>query len=166
MPLTAKLSIGLTGEITNALDLEAAVAALTKNLVISLTDGLGANQATNIFSDQRTLAASATENIDLNGALTNAFGQTVNFTKVKLLAIFAAAANTNDVIVGNAATNGFISPFGAATHTVAVKPGGCLLLAAPDANGYAVTAATADLLKILNSGAGTSITYDIVVIGL
>ena len=165
MPLTAKLSVGLTGEITNALDLEAAASALTKNLVVNLTDGLGANQATNIFSDQRTLAASANESLDLNGALTNAFGQTINFTKVKMLAIFAAAGNTNDVVVGGAASNGFISPFGAATHTVNVKPGGCLILAAPDANGYAAVAATADLLRIANSGAGTTVTYDIVVIG-
>jgi hypothetical protein len=165
MPLTAKLSVGLTGSITSALDLELAESDLTKNLVIALADGLGANQATNIFSDQRTLAASANESLDLNGVLLNAFGQVINFTKVKLLAIFAAAANTNDVIVGGAASNGFISPFGGATHTNTIKPGGCLIMAAPDANGLAVVAATGDLLKIANSGAGTSITYDIVVIG-
>ena len=165
MPQTSKITISLAGELSAALDFEAAVSKLSKLFSIELADGSGAGQAANIFSDQRTLAASATENLDLNGALLNAFGQVISFTKIKALAIFAAEANVNDVVVGGAAANGFIAPFGAATHTVSIKPGGALVLVAPNAVGYAVVAATADLLKILNSGAGTPVTYDIVIIG-
>lgn len=165
MPQSSTVNIGIAGELTAALDLEAVSSKLAKSLTLSLSDGSGANQASQIFSDTRTLAASTNENLDLNGPLLNALGQAVALTKVRFLAVFAAAANVNDVIVGGAASNGFISPFGAATDTVKVKPGGCFLLAAPDANGLSVTAATADLLKIANGGAGSTVTYDIIVIG-
>ncbi len=165
MPLSANINVNLTGTLTAALDLEAAQTALAKKLAITLTDGSGANQATNLFSDTRTLAASGTESLDLAGVLTNAFGQVINFSKIRLLAVFAAANNVNDVVVGGAASNGFISHVGGATHTNRVKPGGCLLIAAPDVNGLGVTAGTADLLQIANGGAGTPVTYDIVIIG-
>jgi hypothetical protein len=165
MPFSGNINVNVTGQLTTALDLEGVVSTLSKKMLLGLTDGTGANQANNCFSDTRTLAASATESLDLSGALLNAFGQTIAFTRVKALMIFAAAGNTNDVVVGGAGANGFISPFGAAAHTVRVKPGGSLILTAPDVNGYSVTAATADLLQIANSAAGTPVTYDVIVIG-
>jgi phosphoserine phosphatase len=84
---------------------------------------------------------------------------------VKALIIKAAAANTNDVVVTSAAANGFITWTKAAGDGVNVKPGGILVLVAPNAAGYGVTAGTGDLLNIANSGAGTGVTYDIIVIG-
>jgi hypothetical protein len=98
--------------------------------------------------------------------LTNAFGAVLTFTKIKALIIRAAAGNTNDIVVGNAASNGFISPFGALAHTVKVKPGGLFVLVAPDVNGYAVVAATGDLLHVANGGAGTPVSYDIFILGV
>lgn len=166
MPQISKVNISLTGDLTASLDFEAASSKLNKLFSLELGDGSGAGQAANIFSDQRTLAASATENLDLNGVLTNAFGQVISFTKIKALAIFAADTNVNDVVVGNAASNGFNALFnGSATATAVVKPGGCLIAVAPNAAGLAVVAATADILKIGNGGAGSPVTYDIVVIG-
>ncbi|MGL5908611.1 MAG: hypothetical protein ACRCZP_01335, partial [Phycicoccus sp.] len=87
--------------------------------------------------------------------------------KVKAIVIAAAAGNTNNVVVGGAATNGFTSWVGAATHTVTVRPGGVLALftGPADANGYAVVAGTGDLLRVANSGAGTPVSYDLLVIG-
>lgn len=46
-----------------------------------------------------------------------------------------------------------------------VRPGGLLVLAAPDVAAYAVTAATGDLLHVANSAGGSAVTYDVVVIG-
>jgi hypothetical protein len=63
------------------------------------------------------------------------------------------------VIVGNG-TNPFVGGFGAGTHTWTIPPGGFIFVAAP-VSGWTVTAATADILKISNSGAGTSVVYDI-----
>jgi len=99
--------------------------------------------------------------------LVDAFGVALAFVKVKGLVISAAAANANNVVVGNATSNGFISWVGAAAHTVTVRPGATLALMAggADAAGYAVTAATADLLRVANGGAGTSVTYDVIIWG-
>jgi hypothetical protein len=130
-----------------------------------LANGTGANQASNHWHDQRTIAASGNDDLDISGVLTNVFGTSMVFTKIKAL-IVKAAGNTNDVIVGGAASNQFATFLGAATHTIKVKPGGLLVLVAPDANGYAVTAGTGDILRITNGGAGTSVTYDIVLIGV
>jgi hypothetical protein len=130
----------------------------------SFVPGTGQGQADVCFMDTRTLAASATENLDLAGALTDAIGRVLNLAKVKAIMIRTAPTNTNDVIIGGAATNGFVGPFGAATHTLAIRPGGEFLLAAPGP-GWPVTAGTGDLLKILNGGAGTPVTYDIIIIG-
>jgi hypothetical protein len=130
-----------------------------------LSGGTGANQANQIFMDRRTLTTGATESLDLAGALTNLLGQTITFTKVKLILIVNPATNTTSLTVGNAASNQFATFLGAVTHTVGpINPGGFFAIGDPGANGYAVVAATGDLLKIANS-AGASITYDIVIIG-
>ena len=114
-----------------------------------------------MFKDTRTLAASASENLDLTGVLVDAFGATVANAEIIAIYVKAAAANTNSVVIGNVAS-GFVGPLGA-TGTYTVLPGDFFL--ATSRAGWAVTASSADLLKIANSAGGTSVTYDIVVIG-
>lgn len=164
--LNANLALTLAGTLVNSLDLGDVTQVVSNVSSFVLTDGTGANQAKSLFSDTRTLAASGTENLDLAATLLDAFGVAITFTKVKALIIKASAANTNDVVVGGHATAACFSFFGAATHTMKVKPGGMIALVAPDANGYAVTAATADMLTVTNSAGGTSITYDVIIIGV
>lgn len=132
--------------------------------VITLTSGTGANQADLVFADSRTLAASANETLDLYGSLKDPFGSTLNFARIKAILIEARAANTNNVVIGNAVANPFLGPLGGTTPTVTLPPGGVLLLVAP-ASGWTVADATNDSLKIANSGGTTGVTYDIVVIG-
>ena len=165
MPLTSKVTVEVAATHVSLLDLANATVPLSVARAIALADGTGLGQADRIFHDRRTLAASANEDLDLAGVLTDAFGAVITFARIKALLIAADPGNTNNVIVGNAAANGFVSWVGAATHTVTVRPGGLLLLAASDVTGYTVTAATADLLRVANSGAGTSVTYDVVLIG-
>lgn len=114
-----------------------------------------------MFKDTRTLAASGTENLDLAGVLVDAFGATATSAEIIAIYVKAAAGNTNNVVIGNV-TNGFVGPLGA-TGTYTVSPGDFFL--ATSRAGWAVTAATGDLLKITNSAAGTPVTYDIVIIG-
>lgn len=114
-----------------------------------------------MFKDTRTLAASGTENLDLAGVLVDAFGATATSAEIIAIYVKAAAANTNNVVIGNV-TNGFVGPLGA-TGTYTVSPGDFFL--ATSRAGWAVTAATGDLLKITNSAAGTPVTYDVVIIG-
>lgn len=163
--ITAKVSVKIDAELANSLDIGSVVYPLSYGITKILTDGTGADQAKEMFSDTRTIAASGTDDIDLSGVLLDAFGNTLLFTRIKALIIEAAAGNTNDVVVGGAASNGFITPFGASTDKVKVKPGGVMVLIAPDATAYAVTAATADLLRVANGGAGTSVTYNIILVG-
>jgi hypothetical protein len=149
---------------TNTLDLGTPIAQLENTLRISLADGSAANQASKIFSDTRTLIASASENLDLVGTLIDAFGNVLSFATIKVLQITAKSTNVNSVIVGNAASAGWLGPFGALTHTVEVRPGGGVEFTAPG-TGWPVTATTADILKILNGGAGSSVDYNIMIIG-
>jgi hypothetical protein len=48
------------------------------------------------------------ENLDLSGVLANALGATLAFTAIKAILIVADSANTNNVVVGGAASNGFV----------------------------------------------------------
>ena len=129
------------------------------------TDGTGEDQMDMLYVDQRTLAASATEDLDLAGGVTDSFGNTLTFTDVRMICVKASADNTNDVVVGGAASNAFVNWVADATDKINVKPGGTLLLVSPNDPSYAVTAGTGDLLRIGNGGAGTSVTYDIYIGG-
>lgn len=167
MSLVTRLGLTVDAKYTTALDLATGTVPLLKAYETILQTGTGAGQADKIFHDQRTLAASATEDLDLAGSLTDAFGAAVTFAKIKALIISAAAGNTNNVLVGGVA-NGLatvITP--AASGIVVVRPGATFAVFAgvADSTGYAVTAATADLLHMANSAAGTSVTYDVIVIG-
>lgn len=166
MALDTKISLSILATLTSGLDLSTVgTTPLSYPKLIELTSGTGANQADKLWFDQRTLTASATENLDLAGVLTDAFGATVTFARIKLIGVFASSGNTNLVQVGGAASNQFINWVANSSDIVNVRPGGFFLLGAPDATGYAVTAGTGDQLRIANSAGSTSVTYDIVFIG-
>ena len=131
----------------------------------SLANGTGANQADEMFSDTRTLGASSNEDLDLAGTLTNAFGDTITFARVKVIKVSAASGNGGNIVLGAAATNTFTGPFGAATHTISIPAGGEILLMAPDATAWAVTAGTGDLLRVANDDGLASGDYTITIIG-
>jgi hypothetical protein len=132
--------------------------------VLSLLEGTDAtNKANVLFSDTRTLAASANEDLDLSGSLTGAFGASIVNAEIVAVFIAAAAGNANNVNLTRPASNGFAGPFLAAGDGVSVKPGEWALLVSQ--SGWAVTAATGDLINIANSGAGTGVTYDVVIVG-
>lgn len=163
MALTTTLDIGLVANLSTALDLVSAAAPMTYSKRTSLASGTATGQADKIFSDTRTIAASGTEDLDLAGVLVDALGATLTFVKVKAVLIVAAAGNTNAVRVTRPASNG--APlFLAASDGLDVLPGGTFLWTAPGA-GITVTAGTGDLLTVANSSSGTSVTYDVVIIG-
>jgi hypothetical protein len=160
-----QVAVSLSATLNSGLKMATASCPIAYAKSIGLSTGTGANQADKIFHDQRTLTASSTENLDLAGVLVDAFGTTITLLRVKVLLVYAAAANTNNVLVGGAASNQFINWVGDPTDVVVVRPGGLFLTVAPDATGFAVTPNTGDLLKVANSAGGTSVTYDIVIIG-
>ena len=161
------LTVKIDGLLLSALDLGTAQAPINADWTQLFTNGTGANQVSQMWSDTRSLAGSATENLDLAGSLTNAFGTTITFTKIKLIAVKASSANNsaNNVNVQRGSTNGFVG-FLAASDGFFLSPGAFAVFCWPDASGAAVTAGTGDILTITNSAGTNTVSYDIVIWGV
>jgi hypothetical protein len=167
MTLTSTVRLAVNSNAVNTIDLGESRASRVIDLALTLADGTGAGQANRLFVDTRTLGASATEDLDFAGALADAFGTAQVFARVKVLVVQAAVGNTNNVLVSRPASNGWGTFFSAASDEVSLRPGATLALVtgSADATGYAVTAATGDLLTVTNSGGTTGVTYSIAIIG-
>lgn len=167
MSLESRITGGVVAEQKDALDLVTRKSDLDTTFSLLLHNGTGAGQADLMFTDTRSLAASATEDLDLAGSLTDAVGTTLTFARIKAIYIEASASNTNNVVVGGAATNQFIGWVSDATDKIVLRPGGRIMLTtgAADSVGYLVTAGTGDLLRVGNSAAGTAVSYSIVLLG-
>lgn len=148
----------------NLLDLSTPIDNLTKKAKIELANGTGANSADLCFHDTRTVSASGTDAIDLAGSLAGPFGASQVFVELRAVLVAASSANTNNVRVNRPASNG-VPLFLAAGDGIDVPPGGVFLWSCPADGKVTVTASTGDLLNIDNSSSGTSVTYDLVVIG-
>lgn len=161
--VTANLSVSIRAKQTGAADLGTPQILVDVLKEMEFTPGTaGVGQANILFSDQRTLVASANEDLDLAGVLADALGATIAAAEVVAIYVAAAAGNTNNVNVSRPATNG-VPLFLAAGDGFAIGPGDFFLRTYR--SGVTVTAATGDLLNIANSGAGTPVTYDIVILG-
>lgn len=164
MALKTKILLQVIANLTDALDLSTVSDPLDYAYRDTLTSGTAADMADMLWHDTRTLTASATEDLDFAGSLTNAFGDTQTFARIKGIVVAAASGNTNNVNVTRPASNG-VPLFLAAGDGIAVRPGGIFSAFAPDATAYAVTAGTGDLLTFTNSAGSTSVTYSIIVFG-
>lgn len=160
------ISISLSATANNSFDLNRAQAALTYAKSFGWTTGAAINQADRAFADTRQIAASGTDDLDLTGtALQDILNVNLALVRVKLIWVYAYSTNTNNVVIGNAAATQFVGPFGSATHTIALPPNGTFLVTAPTAAGWTVGAGASDLLRIANSGAGTVVNYDVLILG-
>lgn len=166
MALSASVKVRVQGSLTGSPDVGATTHTFNELLSLVLSNGTGAGQATQYWSDTRTITASGNEDIDLAGGVTNALGTALTFTAVKCIVISAAAGNTNNVNVTRPSSNGFIGPFLATSDGLAIKPGGFIVLSeGGSAAGWTVTASTGDLINVANSAGTTSVTYTIHVFG-
>lgn len=163
MALDTKLYLELVANYTGTSDLTTPSAPISVKRQINLVSGAGAGAADLVWADTRTVAASATDSLDLAGSLTGLLGGTATFVRIKGLIVAASSANTNNVNVTRPASNAV--PLLSAAGHIPVKPGGVFAWMDPSAAGVVVTAGTGDLLDFVNSGAGTSVTYDVVIIG-
>lgn len=166
MALNSQLQLNVIGSLLTSLDLADATVNLNKTYKAAMTSGVAAGQADLIFHDTRTIAASSNDDIDLAGVLAGLLGGTLTFVKIKGLIVAAAAGNTNNVVIGAAAANPWTALLGA-THTLQVRPGAVQAVFAGegDSTGYAVVAGTGDILRIANGAGGSTVTYDLIVIG-
>lgn len=164
--ITATVDLGVEGFVSRAMSIGLAFHHLQYNPGFVFRDGTGESQIKKIFNAHSTLAASSAEDFDLAGGIVNAMGDLLTFTKVRVLIVRAHPANVNNLIVGGASSNQFASWLGGASHTVTVRPGGLIALVAPDVTGYAVAAGTGDILRITNAAGGSSVQYDIILLGV
>ncbi len=159
-----KITTAISGSQTNAKDLTTPQADIVESFVQSYSDGTGADQAQLIFADERTLAGSASESIDLAGGLTHELGGTITFTAIKEIIVVGDDANSGNLRVGAGVANAFVGPFGASAIGNLVEPSGLLHQRTPSAAGWTVTAGTGDLLRIENLG-GASATFKLIIVG-
>jgi hypothetical protein len=128
---------------------------------LSFLFGSGAGRVDQFVTQTRTLAGGAAENLDLAGGLTNPFGETVAFARVKAIVVELLADTTaSSITVGGAVSNQWAD--GPAAR---ITNGGILLLAVTDATALAVTAGTGDLFRVVNDDPTNTATYRISLIG-
>lgn len=162
-PVEATINLGLKVTQTGTGDLAQPKVSFEVNNALTFTGGTDAiTKADVMYSAKRTLAASASENLDLAGVLVDALGATVTAAEIVTIYVTAQSNNTNNVVIGGAASNAFNGPL-SNNGTYSLEAGEAVVFTSK--KGWAVTPATGDLLKIANSGSGSSVTYSIVIIG-
>lgn len=166
MALVTEIDFSVVAELTKSDDLVSSSSPLSYIQRFRLPSGTAAGKADLVWSDQRQLAASASENLDLVGALSDVFGQGFSPARIKGIVVEALSTNANNVVVGAAAATQWAALLGT-TGTVTLRPGSFFAAFAgtADATGYVCAGGSTDLLKIANSGAGTAVDYKILLIG-
>lgn len=164
MPLRATVYAGIAARFTAAPDFGTAEQNIPKDDDIVFESGVGDYQSDVIWTDERTLATGATEDIDLRGVLFDIFGAAASFVEITALLVKSKKGvnNTTNLTIGNG-TNPVPLGFGAATQSWIIPPEGAFLVVNPKA-GWGATAGTGDILKVANA-AGASHIYQIKAIG-
>ncbi|WP_347242884.1 hypothetical protein [Thermogutta sp.] len=160
---TANYRLVLQDNFQNLLDLSTVEDSLAQTIVKSLSDGEGQDKAQIHWHDERTLAESSNDDLDLAGGLETAFG-VAQFTKIKALAVWLTTTTTGyKLAVGGAGSNPITSLFTGSNDAIIVGNGGVLFLLAPG-DGYTVTGGSADVLRIANLSSG-AVTYRVYIAG-
>jgi hypothetical protein len=158
--LSASFSFTGNGQLTKPLDVSTPTDTIqvgSSNFPacgFDLTDGTSNLQAKSWWSDIRTVAAGATDSIDLNGSLTGPLGDAISWTTVRMIVVAINVPDGTKLLrvgpqnVTNAAQLGFGGVGAQAyleTDTFCVLP--------RPYGGWAVTAGTADIARINNPSA-------------
>lgn len=129
----------------------------------AIANGEAVDCAEELFHDRRTVAFGVTDSIDVAGSLTNGLGQTVTFTKIKMVLIKAAETNPNNLEITMPADG--IPMFKTAADAVLLGADDLFLITRRAAAGIAVGAGATDQIDIVNPGGAGSCVYDIYIIG-
>lgn len=162
-------TIGLTGSGVMGVSLDYSGPVDAFNLVsgtfptpsFTLTEGTGNLQAQRQWHDERTVAATTTDSIDLSGVLTDGLGRAVAAATIRSIVVVIRAPDGIKLLrvgpqnVASAAQLGF----GGVTAPAYVETDTMVLLARPY-GGWTITAGAGDLLPVHNPTA-VPITYGI-----
>lgn len=159
-----EFNISFKGNISGANDQGAPIWAPSISKISQMTGGTLANQADVVWTDTRTVASAANDDLDLAGVLLTPFGATVTLAKVVAIMIKASPANTTTLTLGGG-TNSWAGMWLAVGDGANILPDGLFLNMAPGLAGLgSVVAGTGDILRIAN-GSGAAATYDIAIVG-
>lgn len=168
--MTATLSVDVRASIhwlhQDALGLSVVADRGEVRFAEGLAHGLGDDQADELWHDERTLAGSDSETLDLSSLPRGWFGggTAVALATVKALLIVNRGSQVDaELLVGGAASAAWSAPLGGSGERVRVGPASSLLLS-NKTQGWPVTSSTADKLKIANAGS-EPVTYQIVIVG-
>jgi len=164
--LAVDIKASLVWLFQDTLDLSIVADVSKLEYTVALPDGTATDEADRLWHDQRTVAASANDDLDLTALARTIFGSAVSIEMVKvkaLLIVNIATTAGEELLVGGAAAQAWAAPFGASTHKVRVPADSCLLLVNRK-SGWAVANGSSDVLRIANAGTG-DITYRIAVVG-
>lgn len=168
--LTVKNDSKTRWEFTNLEDISQPVDAAVVSKVNSLANGTADGQANELWRDRRTVTpATDVDDIDLYGVLENVFGQTINFAEITGIHILNNSTTAGyKLLVGGAGLDGnaLTSLFdGDPTAKIPIGPNGEFKVTNP-LDGYVVTAASGDILRVAHAGGPSEdISYDIVIYG-
>lgn len=132
---------------------------------LTFTFGTGNNQINMVYIAQRTVTGSGTDNLDFGaGSLKAPNGDTATFSKIKAIIVnIESPDGTKYLQVGpQSVTHAFQGPFDATTDYKKVFNSEIVCL--EPITGFTVTSTTG-VLGITN-GSASSLTYDIIVLGL
>jgi hypothetical protein len=162
--LAVQLRAAITATFTDDQDLTDPTAAIALSALESLANGTSNVQADLVYQDTFSIPLSSSTVLDMGtgGGMTTPFGGAFAPAEVVGFLLVADAGNTNNIIIGNNATEDFLGWFGAVTHTEAVKPDGWTFHFAPA--GWAVANNSTDKIKLANSGAGTAVAGSVIII--
>ena len=174
--LSVTADLKLEWEYTNLVDISTVVDDTIYREKQEFADGTSDEQVNRMFRDRVTLSpASPTADYDLAGVLVDVFGQTLTFTKIRVIAVvnkgepntghtaWTPVTGTN-VVVGDAASNPFSTLFDDdADGKIKIPSGGMFAITAPY-DGWAVTAGTGDILRLALESASADADVDLIVI--
>jgi hypothetical protein len=170
MSLAANLTLALQATAGSSPDVGSGLYTIDEEILLAaLTTGSGENQATRIWSDVSGLLTSPAVQIDLKSPqTTDQLGQALAFSKIKALLIRNLTPGDEEPwirIFSDDGTEGpqWYSAFGL-SYEVCIRPGGTLLLIAPDAHGYDVGQSADNRYLELNAE-GAALDYQIILIG-
>jgi hypothetical protein len=168
MALAAQIQLSILAHETSSGDISRTLRATPANYALALTDGTGANQAQVVWSDSRTIATGAYEDLDLT-ALPDDRG-VVSFSSVSVLYI-KNNSPADYILIGGEWDNsaepqhpwGFALRRGAGGGSYILRGGACVFVSQPADDKMPVFSTDKRLRISANEGAVGA--YDIVLIG-
>lgn len=159
MSMNVDIAMTIFSSYTKSLDLSTPedVISLARNT--QFTDGTGSGKANRHWSDSRSLNASAQEVLDLE-ALTDAFGQTLTFTKIKFIYIKNTSTTAAQIAIGGAEVP--LLFFIDITDKLLLYPDGDFRYTFPTTG---LTVSSANQLKIEEVSGNAAAIYEIILIG-